>query len=102
MNPKKPTESEEEYFARQEFERRKAHAEHIQKELEEKERNRLKELHHMKCPKCGMQLIEIDFKGIKIDKCSACEGVWLDHGELDQIIEADEPSLIESIFKVLR
>lgn len=102
MISKKPSESEAEYFARQEFERRKAEAERTQKDLAEKERQRLKELHHMRCPKCGMQLVEIEFKGIRIEKCSACQGFWLDHGELDQIIEADEPSLMESIFKVLR
>ena len=102
MSPKKPTESEDGYFARQEFERRKEAAEQTQKELEEKERSRLKELHHMRCPKCGMQLVEIDFKEVKIDKCSACEGVWLDHGELDNFTDADDPGFVESIFKVLR
>jgi Pyruvate/2-oxoacid:ferredoxin oxidoreductase delta subunit len=36
----------------------------------------------MKCPECGVDLIERDYKNIKVDKCSACEGVWLDTGEM--------------------
>jgi len=36
----------------------------------------------MKCPKCGVDLFEKDYKNIKVDKCSACEGVWLDTGEM--------------------
>lgn len=26
-------------------------------------------------------------QGIEIDYCPQCRGVWLDHGELDKIIE---------------
>jgi len=43
--------------------------------LAEEEKKRLKELHYMRCPKCDMELIEIDYKGIKVDKCSECEGI---------------------------
>ena len=39
----------------------------------------------MKCPKCGMDLNEIDYQGVKIDKCFGCEGVWLDGGELEAL-----------------
>jgi Zn-finger nucleic acid-binding protein len=39
----------------------------------------------MHCPKCGMQLIEINYKGIAVDKCSSCEGIWLDAGELEAV-----------------
>ena len=56
----------------------------------EDEKNSLKELHYMRCPKCGMQLVEIDYKGMKIDKCTECDGVWLDHGELEAIVDLDK------------
>ena len=69
----KPSEKEEEYFARIEFERRKKLEEEKHGELKEEDKKRLKELHYMRCPKCGMELIEIDYKGIKADKCSECE-----------------------------
>jgi Zn-finger nucleic acid-binding protein len=32
-----------------------------------------------------MKLEEIDYKGIKLDKCAQCNGIWLDAGELDKI-----------------
>jgi len=80
---RKPSESEEEYFARIEFERRKKIEREKQQKLAEEEKKRLRDLHLMKCPKCGMDLIEIDYKSIKVDKCSGCDGVWLDAGELD-------------------
>jgi len=84
-------ENEEEYFIRLEFERAKKVEEELKKKMLEDERNSLKELHYMRCPKCGMQLVEIDYKGIKIDKCTECNGVWLDHGELEAIVNLDKP-----------
>ena len=78
----KPSEKEEEYFVRMEFEKKKKIEEEKHKRLAEEEKERLKKLHYMQCPKCGMELIEIDYKGIKIDECSECEGIWLDAGEL--------------------
>lgn len=55
----------------------------------------------MQCPKCGMQLIEIDYRGIIVDKCSECSGIWLDAGELDAVIKLEKTSLNKwfSIFK---
>ena len=73
---RKPSESEDEYFARIEFERRKKIEREKQQKLAEEERKRLRDLHYRKCPKCGMDLIEIDYKSIKVDKCSGCDGVW--------------------------
>ncbi len=82
---KKATESEEEYFARLEFEKRKKAEQEKQQSLAAAEKKKHKELHYMKCPKCGMELIEVDYKRIKIDKCSSCDGVWLDAGELEAV-----------------
>ncbi len=82
---RKPTESEEEYFARIEFERRKKAEEEKHRRLATDEKKRLKDLHYMKCPKCGMDLLEIEYMKIRIDKCSGCTGVWLDAGELEQV-----------------
>ncbi|MDH5677605.1 MAG: zf-TFIIB domain-containing protein [Nitrospinota bacterium] len=76
---------EEEYFARQEFERRKKLEEDLRAKMAEEEKQKQKELHYMHCPKCGAKLVEISHKDIKVDKCSGCEGIWLDPGELEQI-----------------
>ena len=44
----------------------------------------------IKCPKCDGTLIEADFKDIKIDVCDRCTGVWLDAGELTQIVTKED------------
>ena len=89
----KPSEREEEYFARMEFDRKKKTEEERQKKMAEGEKKKLKELHYMKCPKCGMELIEIDYKGMKVDKCSGCGGIWLDAGELGAISKVEKKVL---------
>lgn len=78
----KPSEREEKYFALQESENRNEIEEERQKKLAEKRKRQARVLHWMKCPKCGMDLIEIDYKHLKVDKCSHCDGIWLDAGEM--------------------
>lgn len=39
------------------------------------------------CPVCTTEMLVADHKGIQIDHCPRCRGVWLDRGELDKIIE---------------
>ena len=76
---------EEEYFARQEVERRRKLAEERQADLLAEQRERERAFHSMKCPKCGMQLEEIAFGDVRVDKCFSCDGLWLDKGEVDLI-----------------
>lgn len=42
------------------------------------------------CPKCDGKLVETDYENIKIDVCNKCHGVWLDAGEMAQILHKDE------------
>lgn len=97
----KPSEKEEEYFARLEFEKKKRLEEEKHARLAEDEKRRLKGLHYMRCPKCGMELIEIDYKGIKVDKCSECEGIWLDAGELEAVSKLEKGAL-DKLFGVFK
>jgi len=55
----------------------------------------------MKCPKCGMNLVEIEYRSIKVDRCSACEGVWLDKGELKAVADLDK-LLLDKLYSVFR
>jgi Zn-finger nucleic acid-binding protein len=42
----------------------------------------------MKCPVCPEStLVMSERKGVEIDYCPQCRGVWLDRGELDKLIE---------------
>ncbi|HEY7045266.1 MAG TPA: zf-TFIIB domain-containing protein [Nocardioidaceae bacterium] len=43
----------------------------------------------MKCPVDETVLQMTERRGVEIDYCPQCRGVWLDRGELDKIIEAD-------------
>lgn len=97
--PYKPSDKEDEFFARQEFEKKRKLEEEKQKQLADAERQKAKDLHFMKCPKCGMGLVEIDYKSLKIDKCSSCQGVWLDAGELEQVAKLEKGAL-DKLFSV--
>ena len=98
---RKASEKEEEYFVRMEFERKKKVEGEKHRKLREEEKKKLRDLHFMMCPKCGMELIEMDYQGIKVDKCSECEGVWLDAGELEAVAKLGKTGLdcLFSVFK---
>jgi hypothetical protein len=49
------------------------------------EARRLKDLHFMKCPKCGHDMREEPLEGVTADRCTHCEGIFFDAGELEQI-----------------
>jgi len=99
--PVKPSKLEEEYIAKEELERKKKLAAENQKKMLEEERAKLKDLHFMHCPKCGMKIVEIDYKNIRIDQCSGCGGVWLDKGELEQVSVMEKKGL-EKLFGIFK
>ena len=97
----KPSHTEEEYFARLEAEKKRKLAADYGKKLTQEEGRRLKELHWMHCPKCGMELHSIPYRDVTIDKCFICNGVFLDDGELEKIAGRESGFLkgILSLFK---
>lgn len=97
----KPSENEEEYFARIEQELRKKREELKERHYGEKEKAELKKLHFMKCPKCGMDLVEVDFMGMKVDECSLCRGFWLDAGEFNAMCNIETP-VLQKLFSVFK
>lgn len=99
--PIKPSRPEEEYFAREEVERRRKMAAERQAQIQEEERQRHRTLHFMRCPKCGMDLEEIAFGDVLVDKCFSCEGMWLDKGELEKI-QAKEAGFVGKLLNVFR
>ena len=81
----KPSSTEEEYFAREDIEKKRKLALKQSEELAVKQRDELKQLHFMKCPKCGLDLHSLKQGDVEIDTCFNCKGVWLDAGELERI-----------------
>lgn len=53
---------------------------------------------HLNCPKCDGKLVVTDYENIKMDVCNKCQGVWLDAGELAQILDKDENSWFQRLF----
>ena len=82
--------NEDEYFAREDALKKQKLALAEAKKLVEEQRDELKRTHWMHCPKCGMTLHTIKFRGVEVDRCFSCHGTWLDHGELEKIVVHDE------------
>lgn len=101
MTLKPPSTPEEEYFAKQEAEKRKKLALEKQRELQKEEREKLRQLHFMRCPKCGMELETITFRGVHVDRCYGCNGTWLDEGELEALAGA-EAGFMQKLISVFK
>ena len=84
--PVTPSEQEEEYFARQEFERRKKALAEQESSTAEAERQRILDVARNRCPKCAAPLVTITYRNVELDKCSGCQGLWFDCGELEQVM----------------
>lgn len=42
------------------------------------------------CPKCGSGMRTYERNGIHIDQCTSCRGVFLDRGELEHLVDAEQ------------
>jgi Zn-finger nucleic acid-binding protein len=44
----------------------------------------------LKCPRCGVKLVERAHDGITTDACPSCGGVWMDKGEIDHLVTRED------------
>lgn len=44
----------------------------------------------MRCPLCEVSMKEVERRGVMIDVCPECRGVWLDRGELEKLLATAE------------
>ena len=100
--PGKGSQSEEEYFVREDAEKKRKLALQAARDAAAAEKQKLKELHWMRCPKCGMDLHEVDFRGIDVDVCFNCNGVFLDQGELAAIVKRETEGVMTSILNLFK
>ena len=42
------------------------------------------------CPKCAGPMRRYERSGITLDQCTECRGIFLDRGELERLIEAED------------
>ena len=96
----KPSRNEDEYFVRLDAELMKERRAKLDQERNQQQR----EAESIKCPKCGGTLIERESRGVKIDECDNCGGIWLDKGELELIQEIDRKStgFMSNLFRMGR
>ncbi len=81
---------EEEYFKQQDQEQLKQLRTKLDAERAEQEKKRRQQLHWMKCPKCGGQMREFNFKVVIADKCDDCGYIGFDNGELELVAGSDK------------
>ena len=94
---RKATSQEDEYFVREDAEKKRKLALEMKRHLAEEEQKRLKLLHWMHCPKCGMQMQEIHYGSMDVDACFSCGGVFLDKGEMDVIAHPSQKGIMSAI-----
>jgi len=95
--PGKPSTSEDEYFVREDAEKKRRMALQAKKDKEAAELRRLRDLHFMHCPKCGLQMQEMKLRGVDVDVCFSCNGVFLDQGELEKLEQPESRGVMSSI-----
>ena len=102
MSLNKPSESEDEYFAREEAAKLQRQAAEQARHMAASEREERKKQHFMKCPKCGMDLAETSFRGVTIDKCYSCGYLGFDDKELELLLGHEHPNLFQNIANIFR
>jgi uncharacterized protein len=43
----------------------------------------------MTCPKCQGRMRQYERSGVTLDQCSDCRGIFLDRGELERLVDAE-------------
>ena len=44
----------------------------------------------MTCPKCHGEMRTYERSGVTIDQCTECRGIFLDRGELERLVDAEQ------------
>jgi PAT family beta-lactamase induction signal transducer AmpG len=50
----------------------------------------------MRCPKCRSDMLQIDVQGTEVDRCSLCNGIWLDAGEIEVLRNKDAAAIVDT------
>jgi len=95
MSPNKPSKSEDEYFAREEAELLKAQRLRARAAAEEAAR----QVHFMKCPKDGHDLVHEEFHDVTVDRCVHCQGIFLDADEIAAVVAKNDPTLLGRVIR---
>lgn len=51
-----------------------------------------------RCPKCGDEIEPLEFRGVPMDQCQSCKGVWLGPKDLQMLSEKDHRTWFDQWF----
>jgi hypothetical protein len=71
----------------------------IEKMKESSREQLIRESCRNRCPKCSEALEAMTFRGVPLDKCPGCGGVWLGPRDLQMLAEKDHRTWFEKWFK---
>lgn len=77
---------EEDYFNR----RNKEALDRLREARNEEARARGEQVATMDCPRCDGKLREEIYDEVRVDRCDKCGGIWLDAGELEEIVGQED------------
>ena len=97
----KKTKADDDYFARQDQEKIYKLAARKKDEAAKAAAEALRLEHWMRCAKCGNEMETLAFRGVEIEKCPGCGGVYLDRGELEQLAGEDKGSVFGGLAELL-
>ena len=98
MTDRKPSNSEDEFFAREEAEKLyRMHKDKI-KAIDSAKTASEKAAHWMKCGKCGYDLQTVTWRNVEVDKCFRCGVILLDDGELEKLAGKEDAGAFVSSF----
>jgi len=91
--PGKPSQNENDYFARRDADWLKEQRAQIDARRKEQSKTIL-------CPRDQAALEERAFEGVRVDVCPVCHGLWLDAGELAQVVHLPPRTLQQVVSAV--
>jgi hypothetical protein len=94
--PGKPSQNENEYFARRDAEWLKEQRGRLDAERSLRDAKSS----GMVCPRCQGDLRERTFHNVRIDVCASCRGVWLDAGEMHMLAHVESDAMLDVIHDI--
>lgn len=85
MSTSKPSQAEEEYFAREDAEKKRKLALKEAKTLAASEREALQAQHAGHCPQCGHKMQQLTLQAVSVLRCFVCNGLFVGEQDLQKL-----------------
>jgi len=88
---------ENKYFEKLEAEKKARLAKDIRDKRDAEALTARKDLHWLKCGKCGADMDTVIFRGVEIELCPDCGAVLMDQGELERLSGKDQSGIFANL-----